>query len=665
MDFAHPQFAEPRWLWLAVLGPLLLVALHRYSAWARNRQLAQLAAPHFLADLTRSHSPARRAFKHALLVLGVAGIGLALARPQWGEQEGGGQALGEDIMFVVDCSQSMLAADVTPNRLERTKLAILDFVHRHGRGRIGLVAFAGQAFLQCPLTFDHGAFEDALATLDENTIPVAGTDIGRALDGAFAGMEKIDRRKVMVLITDGEDLEKGGVRVAQALATNNVVVFTLGVGTPAGAQIQVRNEQGKPEFLRDARGEIVRSRLDETTLRAVAQATRGNYFPLGSVGEGLARVQSAMATLDGTGDSARAKRFAIDRFHVPVAVVLGLLVIESLLGTRRRHGEFKMQNAKCKMPRKPAGGVLFFNFAFLIGFAWVPNARAETNGVSKVSEQPSPTKPREFFNAGTQKVRERQWRDAEALLQTAVASQQAGLQPSALYNLGHTRFALGAEELKKSPEGKKTAARAQAASSAAAAATQAVTEALASDDLPKMLEAYQRGRGARREIKAATTAIRRALEVHGNVLTKWQRAAGDFKSAVELKQDYADAQHNADVVDRHLAKLVDSLREMQSAQNGLGQKAAELGEAMKALKGKIPGAGTTPGPGGEEDEEDDEPFGPQPGMQEGLGREGKEIPISPEQAGQLLDGFKLGGNARLPIGQGNEGKPKDRKGRNW
>ena len=154
MDFTHPQFAEPRWLWLAVLGPLGLVALHRYSAWARNRQLAQLAAPHFLADLIRSHSPARRAFKHVLLVLAVAGIGLALARPQWGEQESGGQALGEDIMFVVDCSQSMLAADVSPNRLERTKLAILDFVRRHNNGRIGLVAFAGQAFLQCPLTFD-------------------------------------------------------------------------------------------------------------------------------------------------------------------------------------------------------------------------------------------------------------------------------------------------------------------------------------------------------------------------------------------------------------------------------------------------------------------------------------------------------------------------------
>lgn len=658
MDIAHPQFAEPRWLWLAVLGPLLLVALHRYSAWARQRQLAQLAAPHFLADLTRSHSPARRAFKHALLVLGIAGIGLALARPQWGEQEGGGQALGEDIMFVVDCSQSMLAADVTPNRLQRTKLAILDFVQRNGRGRIGLVAFAGQAFLQCPLTFDHGAFEDALTALDERTIPVAGTDIGRALSGAFEGMEKLDRRKVMVLITDGEDLEKGGVRVAQTLATNNVVVFTLGVGTPAGAQIEVRNEQGKPEFLRDARGEIVRSRLDEATLRAVAQATRGNYFPLGPVGEGLARVQSALATMDGAGDAARAKRFAIDRYHVPIAAVLGLLVIESLLGTRRRQS--KMQNAKSAMPKPAAIGLLILNFAFLIG-----NVVAATNEVSTVREPPPPTKPREFFNAGTQKLRDQQWRDAEPLLQTAVASQQANLQPSALYNLGLTRFALGVEELKKSPEGKPTAARAQAASRAADAATQAVAEALASEDLPKMLAAYQRGRGVRREIKAATAAIRRALEVHGNVLTKWQRASGDFKSAVELQPDYADAQHNADVVDRHLAKLVDSLREMQNAQDGLGQKAAELGAAMKALKGKIPGAGTTPGPGGEEDEDEDAPFGPQPGMQEGLGREGKEIPISPEQAGQLLDGFKLGGNARLPIGQGNEGKSKDRRGKNW
>ena len=102
----NPHFAEPRWLWLAVLGPLLLMLVYRYSAWARRRQLAQLAAPHFLRELLHSHSPLRRALKQALLVLAVAGIGLALARPQWGEQANAGQLFGQDVVFVLDCSRS-------------------------------------------------------------------------------------------------------------------------------------------------------------------------------------------------------------------------------------------------------------------------------------------------------------------------------------------------------------------------------------------------------------------------------------------------------------------------------------------------------------------------------------------------------------------------------
>src|SRR5688572_17482613 len=128
MNFAQPHFAEPRWLWLAVLGPLLLLALQYYAAQARRRQLAQVASPDFLANLTRSHSPARRGLKNVMLVLGIAGIGLALARPQWGVREITSQNLSEDIVFAVDCSRSMLAADVSPNRLERAKLAVQDFV---------------------------------------------------------------------------------------------------------------------------------------------------------------------------------------------------------------------------------------------------------------------------------------------------------------------------------------------------------------------------------------------------------------------------------------------------------------------------------------------------------------------------------------------------------
>jgi Ca-activated chloride channel family protein len=333
--FAHPHFAEPEWLWLAALGPLVLAALHYYAARARKKQLAQLAAPGFIKDLTRSHSPRRRAFKHALLLLAVAAFGVTLARPQWGEQQDIGHLLGQDTIFILDCSRSMLATDVLPSRLQRAKLAILDYVQRNGRGRVGLVAFAGQAFLQCPLTFDYAAFQDALAIVDDKTIPIPGTDIGRALDETVRAMDKNSRVKLMILLTDGEDLEAGGVRMAQALAKQGAVVFTIGVGTPAGAELQFINDQGRPEAVLD-KGQPVRSRLDEPTLRAIAQATHGAYYPLGVGGEGLGKVRLAAEAIESRSGSSAGRKFGVDRFHYPLGAAIVLLLAESLIGTRRR-----------------------------------------------------------------------------------------------------------------------------------------------------------------------------------------------------------------------------------------------------------------------------------------------------------------------------------------
>jgi Ca-activated chloride channel family protein len=338
-ELAQFHFAEPRWLGLALAGPLLLWALQRYAAFARRRQLAMLASARFLAELTESHSPVRRALKEGLLLLAVALTGLALARPQWGLLEITGQHAGEDILFAVDCSRSMLAADVSPNRLERAKLAVLEFTRRHGGGRLGLVAFAGQAFLQCPLTYDYSAFEDSLGRLDGRTIPVAGTDLGRALDEAFRAMEKTLRRKVVVLVTDGEDLEKTGLSTATALAEQGIVVFAVGVGTAAGAEIQAVNEQGQPELVRDSREEVVRSRLDEATLREVALATGGRYFPLGQLGEGLANVRLALFRADALAGAGTVRRLGVDRYQLPIALLLTVLVAESLIGTRRRSSQ--------------------------------------------------------------------------------------------------------------------------------------------------------------------------------------------------------------------------------------------------------------------------------------------------------------------------------------
>lgn len=335
-DFSHPHFEEPLWLLLTVAGPAVLIWLHRYAAAARRRQLAQIASARFLEELTRSHSHARRRFKNGLLILAVALIGVALARPQWGELKTTEHGLGEDVVFVLDCSRSMLATDVLPNRLQRAKYAILDFVRRHGRGRVGLVAFAGAAFLQCPLTLDYDAFEQSLEAVDANTISVPGTDIGRALDEAYRGMDKKSRHKLVVLVTDGEDLAEDGVGKAKSLAKEGVVVFTVGVGTPAGSEIRYRNQRGQMELVRDSHGAIVRSRLDEKTLQAIAHATGGSYYSLGALGEGLDRVRSAVETLDRSEASTRAQTRGVERFHLPLAAALILIVAESLIGTRRR-----------------------------------------------------------------------------------------------------------------------------------------------------------------------------------------------------------------------------------------------------------------------------------------------------------------------------------------
>jgi Ca-activated chloride channel family protein len=358
MDVTYPHFAEPAWLWLAICGPIALLVLQWYSGLARRKQLARIAAPEFIEELTRSHSRLRRKFKNGLLVLAVTGVGLALARPQWGQREESGQTLGDDVVFILDCSRSMLATDVTPSRLQRAKLAILDFVQSHAHGRAGLVAFSGEAFLQCPLTYDYGAFEDALSAVDDRTIPVMGTDIGRGLEEGAHALGKTEGRKILVLVTDGEDLENQGVTEAKKLAPQGVTIFTIGVGTPAGAEIQVLNEQGRVELLRDRKGEVVHSRLGEATLQDIARATQGAYYPLGPLGEGLAKVRLALEAMQSEPGSAPTRKLGVDRFHVVIAGVLLLLVIESLVGTRRRAARTSGGNAVQLPPKGGVPGVL-------------------------------------------------------------------------------------------------------------------------------------------------------------------------------------------------------------------------------------------------------------------------------------------------------------------
>jgi Ca-activated chloride channel family protein len=336
MNFANFHFADPRWLWLALGAPILLAWLHWHAARKRREQLAKMASAQFIEQLSASHSPARRRIKEFMLMLAFAFAGLALARPQWGSVDSSNVFVGEDVVFVLDCSQSMTATDVTPSRMQKAKYAMLNFVKRQSHGRVGLVTFAGSAFLQCPLTFDAGAFEETLMSINEKTIPIPGTDIGRALNEASRAMDQKTDRKMVVLITDGEDLEKSGIAAAKRLATNGVVVFTIGVGTPAGKEILMKNEAGQMEWLRASKGEIVRSQLDEKTLREIAQVTGGSYFPLGQLGDGLTQVKSAMHSLDMASAARQSGQRGVERFYVPLALTLLLVAGEPLIGTRRK-----------------------------------------------------------------------------------------------------------------------------------------------------------------------------------------------------------------------------------------------------------------------------------------------------------------------------------------
>ena len=281
-------------------------------------------------------------------------------------------------------------------------------------------------------------------------------------------------------------------------------------------------------------------------------------------------------------------------------------------------------------------------------------------------EEPAPpSTPREFYNAGTRDLRAGKLREAEASLETALASQIASLQPPALYNLGHVRFSLGLEELKKGPAAKPTAARGRTAAQSAEDASHDAEAALASDDVQRMVASYLRGRGARRELKAATQAVKRALQTYGNALSKWQRSSGDFKSTVELNAADSDAQANADAVDRYIARLVDSIRELEQAASAMGNKGDELKDKMKQLRGKIPAPDMPPGAAGDDEDDEDAPNGPQQGQKEGASKQGEEMSLSPEQAAWLLNGFKLDSEHRLPMGQESTALPKDRSGRTW
>lgn len=331
------QFGHPTSFWLLALVPVLAVFLI-WAFRARRRALERFAAPPLCDRLAASVNPATRLWKAVLLVGTVLLGAVALAQPRWGFEWREVKRKGVDVFVVLDVSKSMLAEDVRPNRLTQAKFAVEDLLNKLEGDRIGLIAFAGTAFVQCPLTIDYEAFRLTLKDADPRIIPRGGTAISAAIRTALEGFKAGEGRdRAIVLITDGEATEGDALAAADEAAKAGVHIYAIGVGTTEGELIPVREDGKAMEFLKDREGKVVKSRLDEETLKQLALKTGGIYVRSAGGDFGIDAIyDKGIAQLQRKEYEARLQKNYFERFQWPLGMAFALLALEHFLTERRK-----------------------------------------------------------------------------------------------------------------------------------------------------------------------------------------------------------------------------------------------------------------------------------------------------------------------------------------
>lgn len=331
------SFGASYWFIALLVVPFVVLLFARAEGRAAAR-LREFASAQLLPNLVRTVNPTRRKIRFALILLGLALAIIALAKPRWGYTYEDVKRKGLDLIFAVDTSRSMLSNDVQPNRLLRVKLTAQDLLNELQGDRVGLIAFAGRAFLQAPLTIDYDAAVEAINDLDTNTIPEGGSNISEAINLAVNtfGKSAIGNR-ALIIFTDGEELSGDAVKAAKAVVDAGVRIFTIGVGTPEGSLIPLTGEGGATAFVKDSKGQVVKSKLDEKKLKEMAENTGGFYLHLEDgprtmkqlFAEGLGKMQ--------TGEiDDRMSRRPIERYHWPLGAALLALAASYLIRERKR-----------------------------------------------------------------------------------------------------------------------------------------------------------------------------------------------------------------------------------------------------------------------------------------------------------------------------------------
>lgn len=331
-------FAEPQFLTIAFVALPALFLLFLWAERRRKAALARLGNPALIERLTATVNRRGRRWQR-LLWLAAAGLVLvALARPQWGEQVQTVDRQGVQVMVALDVSKSMLADDIKPNRLARAKLEIADLMQKLDGDSLGLVLFSGASFIQFPLTSDYSTARTFLDGARPAVISRPGTNVGDAILTAMGGFDENSAgQRVIVLITDGEGHEPGALDAARQAADAGAVIYAIGFGSPEGAPVPELDGAGNViGYKVDEAGQPVITRLDEATLQEIARIGGGEYYRAAADGSELDRLVASLGELQQGALGAQVDARRIERYQIPLAAALLLLVVSWLIPDRVR-----------------------------------------------------------------------------------------------------------------------------------------------------------------------------------------------------------------------------------------------------------------------------------------------------------------------------------------
>ncbi|RBP36568.1 Ca-activated chloride channel family protein [Roseimicrobium gellanilyticum] len=619
------NFAAPNYAYLLFLLPVIAL----FKIWADlegKKALEGFASSARLRSVLLEGASVVRANLHfGLILLGIGFFVIALTRPQYGKDEKDLEQSGRNILIAMDTSKSMLAEDVAPSRMERARLAAQDLLKKLEGDRVGIIAFAGRAFLQAPLTTDQEALVETIQTLDHTTIPRGGSSLASAINLAVETAQKArGTRHGLVIFTDGQETDDSAMEAARKAADLNIIILPVGVGSVDGTLIPDPNPLNEGGYIRDENGNIVKSRLESGLLREVARITGGEYVELASQPLTQTIVDRVMANLDRHDDKSKHLSRPIERYQWPLfAGILCIMLSQLLRPSSRRSVRIAALPVDPRATvhqhqptsRAVASPATVSILAMLVG-GWFLLTPAAVE--AKVAPE---------VQAARKQYQEKQYQEAKEAYTKMLQSKKLPAPAEELY------YGLGAAELQLKEYDM---------------SARSFSDALKSHN-PRVQKPALRG-------------LATALYSQGEVLLKsdlestikaWTDSRDHFDTAMGLEKDqesdsYRELSENRALVQKRLDEVKQMLAE---------QKARQKAEKEKRKQKKQQGQGQ--GEEGEPEEEPEEGEGEQQSQNQNGGNQEKQKPTDALQEGkeEILEGDLRAGDPGKPSDSDKEGQP--------